>query len=367
MRIAIGIVAGALCASCAPTLHDRTAVGGEAQCFTEREIRVDSTAASIEIAGSIMTPRGQPRAAVLMITGSGPHTREQRISNSPMFTMIADHLARRGIVVVRTDARGFGASTGPADEEAYTMADRAEDNRAVLTYLRTQPELRGLRFGLMGHSEGAMIASMIAAQDHDVDFEILLAPSTLRGDEVLADQMENNLVRRGATSAEAAAVRAQAVRFFRFLGAGGQRGDEFAAIAHDFLAAHGVAEADNTPEFAQSLLSGFLDSPSSRYFVSYDPRADLESVRQSTIAIFATDDANVRTVRHRPALEQAFHESGTPLTVLTLPNQDHFFLEHNGVRVDPHVPGEMQVANELYAALDTELTRRNLMNATACE
>jgi hypothetical protein len=101
-----------------------------AECFLEREFLVSSTAPGIDIAGSIMAPRGSTRAAVLMITGAGPHTREQRISNTPIYTMIAEHLARRGMVVARSDARGFGASTGPADDEAYNTADRAADNRA---------------------------------------------------------------------------------------------------------------------------------------------------------------------------------------------------------------------------------------------
>ena len=358
--LALTLAVCAACASATPVTADR------GQCFTEREFRVASTAPGIEIAGSIMAPAARPRGAVLMITGAGPHTREQRISNSPMFTMIAEHLVRRGMVVARTDARGFGGSTGPADDEAYTMADRAEDNRAVIAYLRGEPEFRRARFGLMGHSEGAMIAAMIAAGDRDLDFLVLLAPSTLKGEEVIPDQMETNLVRRGATPQVAAAVRHQAVRFFRFLGAGGERGDAFAAIAHDFLAAHGVAESENTPEFAQGLLSGFLDSPSSRYFVSYDPRADLERIRQPTVALFAERDANVRTERHRPAIEQAFQRSGAPLTAITLADQDHFFLEHNGARLDRHVPGEMEVADELYAALDAELARLRLTRSQAC-
>jgi alpha-beta hydrolase superfamily lysophospholipase len=338
-----------------------------AECFWEREFLVSSTAPGIDIAGSIMAPRGSTRAAVLMITGAGPHTREQRISNTPIYTMIAEHLARRGMVVARSDARGFGASTGPADDEAYNTADRAADNRAVLAFLRTQPEFAHAPLGLLGQSEGAMIAVMIAADDPSVAFNVLLAPSVLPGAEVMGDQYEGNLVRRGATPEAAAAVREQTIRFGHFLAAGGQRGPEFAAIAHDFLAAHGVEEAENAPEFAQGLISGYLDSAHYRFFAGYDPRADLTRVTQPTIAIFAGEDHNVRSDRHLPAFHAAMQlANNADAAALLIPDQDHFFLEHDGARVDRHVPGEMQVADELYAALDAELNRRGWLAQDAC-
>ena len=107
MRLVLGVVAALVCAACATQTGGENAAADQQQCVAEREFRVASTAPGIEIAGSIMTPRGAARSAVLMITGSGPHTREQRISDSPMFTMIAEHLVRRGMVVARTDARGL--------------------------------------------------------------------------------------------------------------------------------------------------------------------------------------------------------------------------------------------------------------------
>jgi len=338
-----------------------------AACVTEREFRIASTAPGIEIAGSIMTPRGRARAAVLMITGAGPHTREQRISDTPMYTMIAEHLVRRGMVVARTDARDFGASTGPADDEAYDTADRAEDNRAVLTYLRAQPEFRNVPVGLFGHSEGAMIAVMIAANDSGVALNVLLSPSVLPGGEVMGDQFETNLLARGAAPEDAAAVRAQAIRFARFLAGGGERGPEFSAIAHDFLAAHGADPAEYDPGFAEGLIEGYLDSAHYRFFAGYDPARDLARVRQPTIAIFAGEDRNVRSDKHLPAFRAAMESAGNPdFSALLISDQDHFFLVRNGARIDRHVPGEMQLADELYAALDAELARRGWLADVVC-
>ena len=356
------------CCACAADAGNFRDSEVSAQCTTERDFTVSSDAAGIEIAGSIMTPRDTPRAAVLMITGAGPHTREQRISDTPMYTLISDHLARRGLVVARTDARGFGDSTGIADDESYSTADRAVDNRAVLNFLRTQPEFNHVPFGLLGHSEGAMIAVMIAADDPDIAFNLLLAPSTIPGSEVMGDQFQTNLLRRGATPEAAAAVREQGIRFAHFLAEGGQRGPEFAAIAHDFLAAHGMPEDQITPDFAEGLISGYLDSAHYRFFAGYDPTLDLSHLHQPTIAIFASDDTNIRSDKHMTAFRAAMDAAGnSDATSVMLPDQDHFFLEHEGVRLDRHIPGEMQVAQELFDALDAELVRRGWENEDACE
>jgi alpha-beta hydrolase superfamily lysophospholipase len=366
MRSLLICAAALACCACTPQLTEYAA-DAEQACFTEREFRVASSAPGIEIAGSIMVPRGSVRASVLMITGAGPHTREQRISDTPMYTMIAEHLARRGMVVARTDARGFGASSGPADDEAYTSADRAEDNRAVLEFLRAQPEFAGLKFGLFGHSEGALIAATIAAEDDGIGFNVFLAPPTIKGDEVMADQTEDNLIRRGASPEAAAAVRVQMLRFARFLAGDRLNHEEFARIAHDFLAAHGVPEEDNNAEFAQGLISGYLSAPSYWFFAAHDPQKDLSRLSQPSIAIFAERDQNVRTSRHLPAFVAAMEAAeNADFTTLVLADQDHFFLEHDGARVDQHVPGEMNVAQELYDALDAELGQRGLMTESAC-
>ena len=337
-------------------------------CYRTREIGFESDEAGVRIAGDFTVPAGTGRfAAVQLITGNGPHTRDQLISNSPMFRQLAEHLAHRGIAVLRTDARGFGGSSGEPDDEAHTTAERARDNSAAFRWLASQPEVDPKRIALVGHSEGAMIAVMLASEGRQPALLALLAPSTLPGREVKATQMSDNLRRRGADAATAAAVHAQLLRFFDFLARDGRNNAEFAAIANDFLAAHGVERKDIDPKLAQGLLSGFLDSRWDRFFVGYDPGPDLRKAKAPIAAFFAGDDRNVPWRQHLPALVAAAAEGGNDrLGLHVLPGQDHFFLEFEGHRVDQHVPGKMQLSPALLEALDDELQASGL-KGVACE
>ena len=372
-------------------------------CYSDRDVTFPATQKGITIAGTLSVPslatgRG-PFPAALMITGNGPHTREQRISNSPMFTMIADHLARRGFVVLRTDARGQGKSTGPKDEEQNTLADRVGDNRAALEFLRQQREVDPNRIILLGHSEGAMIAAELAASGARPALSIFLSTSTLPGREVFARQRANNLLRKGATGEASEAVYQQLLRFADFL-ASPDRGNRamFDAIALDFLVAHGVPRNEADPKFAQSLIDGFLRSPWTWYFVAHDPRVALRKIDTPVLAVFGGMDDNLVWREHAATLTATLgadlwkpdsasawtlrteataaradtvmagrNQGNADLTTVVLPDQDHFFLEYRGHRMAKHVPGKMEIADELYAAIDAELTRRGLARAPCGE
>ena len=369
---------GSGAAASAPTPVQIAAAGAKAgssakpkaasSCYTERDVTFASTAKDITIAGTLSTPvGGGVHPAVLMITGNGPHTREQRISNSPMFTMIGDHLARRGFIVLRTDARGFGASTGPNNDELYTTGDRVEDNRAALEFLRKQPGVDGGRIVLLGHSEGAMIAAELAPEARPA-LTVLLSTSALPGRGVFAWQRADNLRRRGGTEEASAAVYQQLLRFADFLASPDRTNRaQFEAIALDFLEAHGVEKKDLDPKLAQSLLDGFLQAPWYWYFVSHDPRVALRKIHTPVFAVFGEEDENLRWRDHFASLVESIGaDSGagadttSDLTTAVLPDQDHFFLEFEGHRMEKHVPGKMVIAAELYAVLDAELTRRGL-------
>ena len=178
-----------------------------------------------------------------------------------MFAMLADHFASRGMAVLRTDARGYGASTGPNDWELYTTQDRTVDNRSALAFLSQQANIDASRIILFGHSEGAMIAASLVASGSEPALTILLATSALPGAQVFARQRADNLRRKGATEAVAEAVYLELLRFADFLANDRDNRPRFEAMALDFLAAHGVPQDELDPKFAQSLLEGFLKAP----------------------------------------------------------------------------------------------------------
>lgn len=156
--------------------------------YTAEEVRVPAPRAGIELAGTLTIPEhavGARVPAVVMITGSGPEDRDEATPALPgwrPFRQIADALGRRGIAVLRMDDRGVGET--PAGPPNPTSADFADDTRAALAYLRSRADIDPARLGLIGHSEGGIIAPMVAATDTALRAVVLIAGSSRTGRQI---------------------------------------------------------------------------------------------------------------------------------------------------------------------------------------
>src|SRR5262245_23094589 len=163
--------------------------------YTTEDVSV-STPMGHTLAGTLTLPRGasraRPVAAIVTITGSGPQERDEAlpgVQGFRPFRQIADSLGRRGVAVLRMDDRGTAGSKGMF--KGATSQDFAEDIRAGLAYLRTRPEIDARRLGLVGHSEGAVIAPMVAAKEPTLRAMVLLAGVARPAYEVLVFQLKN--------------------------------------------------------------------------------------------------------------------------------------------------------------------------------
>ena len=165
------------------------------------------TPAGHTLAGTLTLPksasRTKPVSAIVTVTGSGPQDRDESLAFLPgfrPFRQLADALARRGIAVLRMDDRGTGASGGTF--KGSTSADFAEDVRAGLAYLRTRPEIRANRLGVLGHSEGAIIAPMVAEKEPTLRAIVLLAGIARLGRTALHFQLKNGIERNNKLTPE---------------------------------------------------------------------------------------------------------------------------------------------------------------------
>src|ERR1700733_6419158 len=155
--------------------------------YDEEDVVYDNPKSGNKLAGTLTLPRSAgPHPAVLMITGSGPQDRDETIVGHRPFLVIADYLTRRGIAVLRTDDRGTGKSTGKF--EGATTVDFAGDARASVDFLRTHKEIDAKQIGLIGHSEGGIIAPMLASQSSDIAFIVMLAGPGVTGEEIVVAQ-----------------------------------------------------------------------------------------------------------------------------------------------------------------------------------
>lgn len=259
--------------------------------YRAEDVRIATRAGHV-LAGTLTLPRDArgPVPAVVTITGSSPQDRD---NNSPrggpyrLFRQVADTLGRRGIAVLRLDDRGVGQSTG--DLASATTADRADDIREAIAYLRRRSEVDGGRIALVGLSEGGLIAPMIAADDPGLRGMVLLAGPGSTGREVMAYQ-----------------VRAQAAGRD---GASAARRDSLVARAMEEAAARGRTQ------------------PWDRFFLSYDPLPTARRVRSVPVLILhGTTDRNVPP-GDAQKLAEAFRGAGNrDVTVHLLQDFNHIFL-----------------------------------------
>jgi len=156
--------------------------------YDEIEVSYENAQQKAKLAGTLTVPRNRkPAPAVILISGSGAQDRDESIFGHKPFLVLADHLTRRGIVVLRVDDRGKGGSTG--DVANATTLDFATDVQAAIAFLKTRDEVDKSRIGLIGHSEGGIIAPIVASQSKDVAFAVLLAATGVPGEQVLREQV----------------------------------------------------------------------------------------------------------------------------------------------------------------------------------
>ena len=136
--------------------------------YKEEEVVIDNKASNLTLAGTFTRPEGKGKfPAVILITGSGPEDRDETVFGHKPFLILADYLTRKGFAVLRCDDRGTAKSTG---DFAGTTADYASDVDVQIDYLKTRKDVDPKKIGLLGHSEGGIIAPLSAAPRKDVAF-----------------------------------------------------------------------------------------------------------------------------------------------------------------------------------------------------
>ena len=260
--------------------------------YIAEEVMV-KTPAGHTLAGTLTLPKGasakQPVSAIVTITGSGPQDRDENIGLPGFrpFRQLADSLGRHGIAVLRMDDRGTGSSGGTF--KGSTSADFAEDIRAGLAYLRTRPEIRADRLGVLGHSEGALIAPMVAEKEPTLRAIVLLAGIAQPGRTALHFQMKNQIEHNTKLTPEA-------------------RETQIAALPKRIDA---MAAAD----------------PWMKFFLAYDPAPTMRHVKTPVLILTGSRDQQA-VPAEVPLIEAAFKEGGNKdVTARVVPDVNHLFAQ----------------------------------------
>ncbi len=294
---------------------------------------VTFTNGGVSLAGTLTIPEGTgPFPAVVMVTGSGAQNRDEELFGFRIFGVIADHLTRHGIAVLRYDDRGVGGSTGSI--AASTTADFAKDALAGVTLLGSRLEIDKARIGVLGHSDGADAAAIAAAQSSSVAFIVMLAGPALPGETILARQQADGARQLGATDADIAAEQAAFHRVAAAIrsdaGANELTETVRAMLAAQYQArsASGRAALGDRTAFVQKALPAALaqiSAPWMRYTITFDPAPVLADVHCPVLALFGGKDTQVPPDINRPALEAALRQNPA-VTVTVYPEANHLFI-----------------------------------------
>ncbi len=286
--------------------------------YREEEVSyTNKAAAGVTLAATLTLPQGKgPFPAVVLITGSGPQNRDEEIMGHRPFLILSDYLTRRGIAVLRADDRGIGKSTG--DFASGTTADFATDAEAGLAYLKSRPEINPREIGLVGHSEGAVIAPMVGARNADVAFIVMLAGTGVPGDQIIAEQTRLIAIANHATP-EAAQAEADQQRELLQLVREEKDSSALEAKVREKLAKR-MGEAQAGMAVKQ------LSSPWLRYFIDYDPAPALRRLTCPVLVLNGEKDLQVSPKQNLPAIRKALEEGGNKhFEIEELPGLNHLF------------------------------------------
>ncbi|HEY9054317.1 MAG TPA: alpha/beta fold hydrolase [Rectinemataceae bacterium] len=303
--------------------------------YETREVKVKAGGSSasggtggFELAGTLCLPRGDgPFPSALLVTGSGQQDRDETIVGHKPFLVLADYLARRGIASLRLDDRGAGDSGG--DFGSATTHDFAEDAASAIAFLRAQRELDPRRTGIIGHSEGGIVASMVAAKDPDLAFAVLLAGPGLPGEQIL--YLQNAAIARASGVGEQTIAGANATnaRLYAIALSSSSPEDKRTAIIKiykDMAPAGAPQKVLDALEAEGERSAAQLLSPWFRSFLILDPYPYLKQARMPLLALIGSKDLQVPADENLAAIGAALAEAGNPRSAaLRLDGLNHLF------------------------------------------
>lgn len=290
--------------------------------YKEEEVSIANDQANLTLAGTLTLPRGPgPFPAAVLLSDSGPHDRDESIAGHRPFLVLADHLTRKGVAVLRFDKRGIGKSNG--DYANATTEDFANDAEAALAYLKTRKEIDSKKTGLIGHSEGGIIAPMVATHSQSVAWIVLLAVPGLRGEEVLLLQSEQILRTAGVNEGEVARTLAFNKQTYTLVR---EEKDPVALETklNDLVQSTSTSAA-LPPAVIQSQVR-MLVSPWFRFFLDYDPIPALQKTSCPVLALSGEKDLQIPPKANLAKIQKALQDGGNrDFLTAELPGLNHLF------------------------------------------
>ena len=297
--------------------------------YKSEEVSFTNSKFNIKLSGTLTVPKGDgPFPAVVLISGSGPQNRDEELMGHKPFLVLADYLTRNGIAVLRYDDRGFGKSQG--DFITATSADLATDAEAAFTFLAKRDDIQNEGTGLIGHSEGGLIASVVASTNREVAFVISLAGTGVPGEQIILRQSADISRASGVNEDKILESEKTNKRLFDVLK---KENDNMTASEKMVEQYKMIMLKNNYTE--EEIENGAKEIKSSlnpaglswfRYFLKTDPAKFWKKVKCPVLALNGEKDLQVAADENLPAIEKALKSSGNKSSAfIMLPGLNHLF------------------------------------------
>lgn len=300
--------------------------------YDSEEVSFQNTNANISLAGTLTIPKEEGVfPAVILISGSGAQNRDEELFNHKPFLVLSDYLTKNGFAVLRYDDRGTAQSTG--DFASATTEDLASDVESAIVYLKTRKEIDIKKIGLLGHSEGGIIAPMVAAKSKEIGFIILLAGTGIRGDKLLLMQQELLAKASGQSEEVIQETKKVNTKVFDIVVKSNNSNTlrtELTTFLNENLKNNPNQEIPQgmTAEQYVELQVNQISNPWLEFFIKYDPSDALTKVTCPVLAINGGKDLQVPAKENLNAIENALKKGKNKnVTIKEFPNLNHLFQE----------------------------------------
>ena len=281
--------------------------------YIVEEITFKNTKADINLAGTLTLPSTKGKfSVVILISGSGAQNRDSEFFNHKPFLVLADYLTKNGIAVLRYDERGVGKSEGSFKNA--TSEDFKDDVDAAYHYLLSRKDIKHKKIGLIGHSEGGMIAPMFA-KDHDISFIVLMAAPGIPIKDLMVIQNEKVGEKSGMSSSQLTTAKRFNKELYNIII--NTNDSELENKLTDYLKSNGIDDKTIKNQINQ------LSTPWFQYFINYNPEKNLQSINCPVLAINGEEDIQVTSIENLNGIKNTVNNN--LLTLKSYPNLNHLF------------------------------------------
>jgi len=304
--------------------------------YYSEDVEYDNADKSLHYGATFTRPNGSGKyPAVIIITGSGTQDRDGTMFGHKLYWVLADYLTKNGIAVLRVDDRGAGKSTVGEKGKNATTLDFSYDVETSLNYLETRPDVDKKYLGLIGHSEGGIIAPMVAAKRKDVSFIVMWGAPEVGGAQINTEQNAYALRQSGMDSLSVNAfmdLHSQILPLFATSANKDTLDKKIQVIFDNWKKAQNQKVLDDLKVHDNSIIgqtlflmyNGIYDIPWIRYFFTYNPEADLAKVRCSVLAINGEKDTQVNATENLKLIKKILTQNGNKdFEVKAIPGLNH--------------------------------------------